>query len=360
MQQPNYAPYYNQQGYYPNNPYYPQYQSQWPAAARQTPYTHPSFFPQSSQGPQQRYNYSQPPPGSSVPLKSNLKRHGTAPATTSATPAVPTQTPKRRKRTKSNPQDPSKVAETTQHEHQRTSSNTKAPPQMSDYPTRTFLSLSGSDEIHIENISTYAMNEIRATIFPKWPHGMVLDELKDLKWKIKFSGSPWNTSGPSATKAWEMLLALFTLFSRRGYSFQTSISIGTSTPRLVFLATEIDSSSHFFFAHPLNGGRKITFIDPPTRIQLHLFPYLQETSDLSGHIEAKFDEEGTTFSIELRQGLYTAHSITPAHLLVETLQKLEELNVQLETSIPMARKGPFAKLGFGERPEFYLFKAVST
>ncbi|KAF9256933.1 hypothetical protein L218DRAFT_158805 [Marasmius fiardii PR-910] len=172
MQQQNYAPYYNQQGYYPNNPYYPQYQPQWPTAAHQTPFP----FPQASQGNQQRYNHSQPPPlGSSMPLKSNLKRRETAPATTNGNNAeLPTsQAPKQRKRTKSNPQKPPKETEaTTQHHHQRSNSIPKAPPQIPDYPTQMFLSLSGSDEISIENISHQAMNEIRATIFSIWPHGM--------------------------------------------------------------------------------------------------------------------------------------------------------------------------------------------
>ncbi|KAK1229699.1 hypothetical protein PQX77_007261 [Marasmius sp. AFHP31] len=368
MQPPNYAtPYYSQAAYYPNQPYeangnsnytpfYPSYQSPWPnhAAARQTPYAHPSQFPQPSAGNQQRNN-TQPGLGSAMPLKSSLKRNDTVPANAGATPAAQPTPLRRRRRTKSNPQNLPEAQGTLQR--QRTTSNPQAPQALdTDYPTRMFLTLHGSDEIHIENLSELAMQEIRSTIFPIWPYGMVLDELRDLDWRVRFNNSPWSATGVNATKSLEMLVALFTRFARRGYSFQTSLSNGTSTPRLVFLATNLDDACKYFFAHPLSGGKKITFINPPTHIRDNLFDLLQQHSKVRGHIEPHYDEETTTFSIELRQGLYTGEKITAAHLLAAVLHKLDYLNATLETSIPMARRGPFAKLGFGSRPEFFLFK----
>ncbi|KAL0581626.1 hypothetical protein V5O48_000442 [Marasmius crinis-equi] len=369
MQQPNYTPYYSQAPYYPNQPYeangananytpyYPQYQS-WPAAARQGPYTNPFSYPQlgNQQQQQQQRQNTQPQLGNAMPLKSSLKRHDTVPAAAGATPAMqPTQTLKRRKRSKSNPQNQNPPEAPEGLNRQRTISGPKPQEPEQDYPTRMFLSLNGSDEIHLENLSTPAMGEIRKLIFPIWPYGMVLDELKNLDWRVRFSNSPWSMSSENGAKAQEMLLKLFTLFARRGYSFQTTISTGTSAPRLVFLATAIDNACQFFFALPVNGGKKITFIQPPRQVRNKLFSFLEQ-SKLKGHIEPHYDEQSTSFSIELRQGLYTGESITPAHLLDAVLHKLEFLDVQLETSLPMARRGPFAKLGFGQRPEFFLLK----
>ncbi|KAK7058986.1 hypothetical protein VNI00_001610 [Paramarasmius palmivorus] len=349
MQQSYAAPYYSQNAYYPSQMPYDgagpnnNFTPYWATAPHHQYHSTPYFPGQASQQQQQQQQqqphqpYTLDKPGRPFrPFKSSLKRHETLPA------PQPNQ-PVRRKRATSNPQQP----------------KMEAPETPAETPSRMFISFVGTDEIQIEHLSKVAMAEIRTTIFQKeWPYGTVLDELKDLVWRVKFNNAPWCVSGPGTEKAWDMLLSLFTRFSQRGYSFHTSISIGSSAPRLIFLASELDMTSRFFFAHPANGGRKLTFYKPPTEIRQHLPGMLLRTT-LSGHIDIDVPEEGGSFSIELKKGLYTSRTISSSHLLVIILRSLESFDVQLETAIPLARKGPLSKLGMGPRPELLLFKVFA-
>ncbi|ESK86636.1 hypothetical protein Moror_9697 [Moniliophthora roreri MCA 2997] len=352
QQQQSYAgPYYSQNAYFtnqipydgagPNNNFTPYWSSttQYPAYLN-TPFYQPQGAQQQQQQQPQK-TYTLDKPGRPFrPFKTSLKRHETLPA------PQPNQ-PTRRKRATSNPQQAPKMEA----------------PDPAETPSRMFISFVGTDEIQIEHLSKPAMAEIRNTIFnnnKEWPHGIALDELKDLVWRVKFNNAPWCIGGPSTDKAWDMLLSLFTRFSQRGYAFHTSISIGSSAPRLIFLASELDLTSRFFFVHPSNGGRKLIFIKPPTEIKQHL-PNLLLRTNLSGHIDFDLPEDQgiTTFSVELKKGLYTARAVSPGHLLVIILRTLESFNVQLETAIPLARKGPLSKLGVGPRPELLLFKVFA-
>ena len=58
-----------------------------------------------------------------------------------------------------------------------------------------FVSFHGYNELHIENIMTLALDEVRKVIWPKWPDGIESDVVLDSKYVVKFRNTPWDLSG---------------------------------------------------------------------------------------------------------------------------------------------------------------------
>ena len=58
-----------------------------------------------------------------------------------------------------------------------------------------FVSFHGYNELHIENIMTLALDEVRKVIWPQWPDGIESDVVLDYKCVVKFRNTPWDLSG---------------------------------------------------------------------------------------------------------------------------------------------------------------------
>lgn len=58
-----------------------------------------------------------------------------------------------------------------------------------------FVSFHGYNELHIENIMTLALDEVRKVIWPQWPDGIESDVVLDYKYVVKFKNTPWDLSG---------------------------------------------------------------------------------------------------------------------------------------------------------------------
>ncbi|KAF5390231.1 hypothetical protein D9757_002959 [Collybiopsis confluens] len=97
-----------------------------------------------------------------------------------------------------------------------------------------FVSFHGTNEIIIENLAHKAMDEIRREIFGMWPGGMTLDELINTQWRVRFQNAPWALRDENVQWAWRMLVRLFTLFEERGFTYNTTIDVGSAV-RLLLL-----------------------------------------------------------------------------------------------------------------------------
>lgn len=94
-----------------------------------------------------------------------------------------------------------------------------------------FVTFKGDSELLLENTLEHARKEIESKIFTLWPHG-VEAQIRGSTWSIRFRNSPWNMSGPDVelyvclpnipdfsdvhiSRAWKLIVALFTLFAVR-------------------------------------------------------------------------------------------------------------------------------------------------
>ncbi|KAG6898114.1 hypothetical protein C0992_005441 [Termitomyces sp. T32_za158] len=202
-------------------------------------------------------------------------------------------------------------------------------------PLHMFMSFIGNNELRIENIMEPGLRELRSTILPMWPDGIDLDAQVGHDWTVKFRNNPWSFQGPHRPKAWAIIVQLFTLFARRGFSFQTSMSFGNSAPRLVFEVTSEDRTSHFFLAYLSHGGNRLTLIKPPTLID-----------DTFGHqlkavLPRKVDEKNIRDEHLRVFEVMRESKVAPQFFLMHVLKILTELGFNLATGLPFGRKGPF-------------------
>jgi len=60
-----------------------------------------------------------------------------------------------------------------------------------------FFSFIGSNEIKLENVTEFAMNELREKIWPLWPDGVESQPTSSSECSVKFRNQPWDMSGPN-------------------------------------------------------------------------------------------------------------------------------------------------------------------
>ncbi len=59
-----------------------------------------------------------------------------------------------------------------------------------------FLSINPPDGLELSNLAYKAtVEELRQEIFPMWPKGVERQERYGHDWRVKFSGSPWDSKG---------------------------------------------------------------------------------------------------------------------------------------------------------------------
>ncbi|KAK7468883.1 hypothetical protein VKT23_003381 [Stygiomarasmius scandens] len=350
-------PYYTQQAYYPqqqqqypNNAYASYAQQQVPAMwSNNTPYSRTNALPMQNQAPvipatpAPLNNVSRPERSSTLPanypLRSALKRSRKLSKPTENFEEPFHYVPGPRKRTTSIPQavDP------------------QTPPGHTE-PIQWFVSLHNTNELHLGQLSLSAIKAIKESILPIWPQGHDVDELDGEVWRVRFRGTPWTFSGPDAHKALALLQKLFQEFSVHGWIFQTSVNIGTSSPRLIFIRAKRRVISFYllYFSH---SACRASLVDFPPRVHRHLVQLLanQKVSTDSHH------RENDTMDIQVvemkRVNGFKTLEADSSHFLAGLLSSLDTLGFSLETAIPIAKKGPLSWLGLAPKEELLLFRS---
>ncbi|KAG6857546.1 hypothetical protein H0H87_000145 [Tephrocybe sp. NHM501043] len=217
-------------------------------------------------------------------------------------------------------------------------------------PLHMFMSLIGNNELRVENIMEPGLHELRSTIIPMWPDGVELDAQRGHDWTVKFKNNPWSLEGSNAPKAWAIIVQLFTLFARRGFSFQTTMNFGNTSPRLVFEVTSEDRTSQFFLAYLSRGGRRLSLIRPPTLVDDTLGHQLKAV------LPRRINEEAIGEDIrvlEVKKPSPGAAGVEPQFFLMHVLKILTDLGFNLATGLPLGRKGP---LGLRTGKELLVFR----
>ncbi|KAF8807390.1 hypothetical protein BYT27DRAFT_7189478 [Phlegmacium glaucopus] len=215
-----------------------------------------------------------------------------------------------------------------------------------------FVSFHGYNELHIENIMTLALDEVRKVIWPQWPDGIESDAILDYKYIVRFRNTPWDLSGNNVRHAYKLIVSFFQLFQKRGYSFQTAVNIATPTPRLIFQMTQPDPNTEFFIAYFSHDGRRFTLVNPPNHIELSMGARLR--SALPNKILSDNAVEEYTRVIEVkRKPNSNVPEVEVAPLFVEVLKILSQLGFQLDATIPLGRRGA---LGIRSTRELLIFK----
>jgi len=188
----------------------------------------------------------------------------------------------------------------------------------------------------------------------------VLDELENTQWRVRFINSPWSLRDENVEWAWRMLVKLFTLFEERGFSYNTTLDIGTPSPRLHFMATQ-PSICKFFIATITNHGRTFTIVNPPIEVSRDLTAGLQTA--LPGHI-SKDDlgklGETPLRTVELRKRTYGSSEISCNQFHCQLFRILDNIGYMLCATLPMARRGPLSSIGFGPKQELLVFKSNTS
>lgn len=267
-------------------------------------------------------------------------------------PAHPDATPLRRQRTISG-KGPDGLAR-----HRTRSNPTPVEEARPEFiPIHLYLSFHGNNEIRVENGGQPAVTELRRLMNTLWPPGIELDDIEGYIWRVRFAGSPWNLSGPDTLSAYDIIVQIFTLFARRGYTFRTSMKTGSSSPRLIFECTNPDKDSRFFVAYFSRSGRCITLVSPPAVVNVEIGHRLEAA--LPGAIESDKEVEGGFRVIRLRDAY--GGPLFGKHLFIAYILKImEELNFLLEATIPLGTRVSFGLgLGLGPKREIFVFKGTS-
>lgn len=351
--------YYPQPSYQPpiNQPYPTLYRPQIPQGPSPVPYdpaaysTHPHI---STPRPHRhRRRESTPSAAAPPPLKSALKKTNTYTATPG--PQPPIEFPITRPRSNSFSQQPHGFT------RPRVYSNSAYPQNDIIYPSREeeftplhmFLSFHGYNELHLEGITELALKELRSKIWNRWADGIESDTVDNHRCIVRFKNAPWDMGGPKYLLALKLILELFSLCAQRGYAFQTSVNIGTHSPRLIFQVLAPDLTSQFFVAYFSQGGRRLTLINPPGHIDLSIGAMLKDV--LRSRISADYvvDENIRVIEVRKKAGGFTGAEVEPAHFLMHVLKIISNLGFQLDAAIPLLRRG---QLGMRSSREILIFK----
>ncbi|KAJ7357353.1 hypothetical protein DFH08DRAFT_689338 [Mycena albidolilacea] len=324
----------------------------YPAQPPQVPFIPPTAMIETPPAAQSQYLQTKIRPKNSLraastplPLKSALKKTGAAGATPG--PAIPMQLaeqgvlPRRPRNSK------------VKHDQ---FAATALPVQTveslaKEEPYHMFVTFKGDSELLLENTLENARKEIERKIFPMWPHG-VETQFRGSDWILRFRNAPWNMNGPDVVVAWELISALFTLFTERGFKFMASTKCTTAQPRLIFQSTHADRSSAFFLAYLSRGGRRVSLIDPPHHIAAAFGPRLR--AFLPNQVDVSND--GNIHIVETKREIgTTVRAVKASYFLMQILKVLMDMEFHLHATVPMARGGP---LGLGSRRELLVFKGV--
>ncbi|THV04966.1 hypothetical protein K435DRAFT_149990 [Dendrothele bispora CBS 962.96] len=209
------------------------------------------------------------------------------------------------------------------------------PPEHTE-PIQYFVSLHGTNELHLGQLSKVAIEAIRNDIFSHWPHGLEVDELDGEVWRVKFRGTLWTFTGPDARRALVLLKKLFEEFSDKGWTFQTSVN--------------------FYLLYFSHTACRASLVDFPPRAQRHLVDLLQKHKVFT---QPSWPDESERIQvIEMKKSTgFKSLEADSSHFLAGLLSSLDTLGFSLETAIPIAKKAPLSWFGIGPKQELFIFRS---
>ncbi|KAF9015147.1 hypothetical protein BDQ17DRAFT_1535872 [Cyathus striatus] len=283
------------------------------------------------------------PARNNVPLKSALKK----PAAAASAPEVPIARTRTNSFSRNNPSNiprPLNIPSMSYGQDNRA-------PDTSVAALHMFISFHGFNELRLENITELALKELRTTIWPLWSDGIESDTVTNHACTVKFRNAPWDMNGPKAYESLRFIVELWTLCTRRGYSFQTTIDTSTPAPRLVFQVAQTDFKSTVFLAYFSQGGRRLTLINPPQPIDYTIGSKLRVV--LGRKMTSNDLVDDNIRVIEVAKGNGFGGVVEPAHFLMHVLRIISEQHYELDAAVVLARRGP---LGIRYRRELLVFK----
>ncbi|KAH9178701.1 hypothetical protein EDB89DRAFT_2063635 [Lactarius sanguifluus] len=281
------------------------------------------------------------------PLRPAIKKKGHRTSSASANGTLPVATSLSRTRTHSgvDPQRLHPIART------RTNSSSRVDPD------HVFMSINPPNGLELSNLAFQStVDELREHIFPMWPPGVAHQVRHGYDWRVRFTGSPWDSRGHESIMAQKMICRIFWVLAVQGYVYLTSINTGCAfkSPRLVFIRAPVDARAHFFAMSLNNAGDRVTFVNPPVAVANSLGLSLRTA--FPHRIDNEQTSEDGIFTIILKSGI---HGMGPDKnlFLAHILKYINDMAFKLDASVPLARRGLF---GLSGRKELWVFKGSES
>jgi len=197
---------------------------------------------------------------------------------------------------------------------------------------------------------------LREQIFPMWPSGVARQKPYGHDWRVRFTGSPWDSKGHESIMAQRMICRVFWVLAGQGYVYLTSINTGRAfkSPRLVFIRAPADARSHFFAMSLNSAGNRITFVDPPVAVVNSLGLSLR-TAFPHRIVNDHASDDGI-YTITLKSGI-NAMGPEKNLFMAHILKYINDMAFKLDASVPLARRGLF---GMSGRKEIWVFKGSES
>ncbi|RPD82520.1 hypothetical protein L226DRAFT_528678 [Lentinus tigrinus ALCF2SS1-7] len=219
------------------------------------------------------------------------------------------------------------------------------------------VSLRSTNELQVEGINDAEIaNELSEDILSIWPHGVNQHGYRRGKWKVQFAGSPWSSVGLDAILAGKMLIRLSVCLARVGYSYSSTINVGSpwSSPQLVYHATPPDEEAFAFAMMISKSGGRLTFLDGPPDLTTALGTALREFFPRKVTTD-RATEDGLHI-FEIKRGT-TGVLVERNTLTTFVLTWLNRAGFRLCGSVPLGSRSLFS---LGQRRELWLFRIKRT
>ncbi|KAF9478530.1 hypothetical protein BDN70DRAFT_859951 [Pholiota conissans] len=237
------------------------------------------------------------------------------------------------------------------------------------------VSFHGYNELRIEHVMKKALDDLRIHIWPLWKDGIETDTVMNNTCIVKFKNNPWDMGGPNIRQTYKLIVAFFSLFQDKGYSFQTAVNISSpvrtilhplslwasrltnyysQTPRLIFQVTQPDPRAHFFIAYFDHDGTRFTLIDPPNHIDMSIGARLRSALPPKSFYDKPMEEYARVIELKKKPNSNVSEVETSV-FLVEILKVLNNLGFQLDASVVFSRRSALGVLRPAPR-ELHVFK----
>lgn len=320
-----------------------------PSALQSAPSQPPVHRPPRTQTPhpQRRHTTAATVSTPRPPLRPAIKKKGHRTSSASANGTLPVATSLSRTRTHSG------VEAQRLHPIARTRTNSSSRVD----PDHVFLSINPPNGLELSNLAFQStVDELREHIFPMWPPGVAHQVRHGYDWRVRFTGSPWDSRGNESIMAQRMICRIFWVLAAQGYVYLTSINTGCAfkSPRLVFIRAPVDARAHFFAMSLNNAGDRVTFVDPPAAVANSLGLSLRTA--FPHRIDNEQTSEDGIFTIILKSGI---NGMGPDKnlFLAHILKYINDMAFKLDASVPLARRGLF---GLNGRKELWVFKGSES
>ncbi|THH03831.1 hypothetical protein EW145_g5976 [Phellinidium pouzarii] len=222
-------------------------------------------------------------------------------------------------------------------------------------PGHLFLSFSGTSRFNIASVVYQdTVDTVRERVLTMWPDGVIFQTYRDdtNEFLVQFSGNPWTARSSLGLMAMKLILELFAVLARQGYTC-TSVIDTVSSPRLVFSLGLPDLSAEFAMLVFSSGRRKIKLVNQPHQLCDSLTEVLRES--FPRRIRSAAWDDNDMYKIEMSR-LDFDHIAD--FMVAIILEHTTNSGFKLEGTIPLANSG-FWGLIHG-RKELWVFRRLPS